>query len=231
MKNYLVVGGSTGIGKALAEMLSDEGHKVYATYCKTEAANQSSIEYHYLDVTEEQLNLAFVPSDLDGIAYCVGSINLMPFTRIKPKDFLSDFNLQVNGAIKVLQTVLSNLKTGKGASIVLFSSVAVQTGFKFHTQVSTSKGAVEGLTRSLAADLAPTIRVNAIAPSITDTPLAGKFLGTEDKKKANSDRHPLRRIGEPTDIASMATFLLSDKASWVTGQVIHVDGGISNIKI
>ena len=129
-----------------------------------------------------------------------------------------------------MQQILPNLKKSDSASILFFSTVAVQTGFNYHTQVAASKGAIEGLTKSLSAELAPKIRVNAIAPSITDTPLASKFLNSTDKVSANSDRHPLKRIGSPDDIANMASFLLSEESSWITGQILKVDGGISSIK-
>jgi NAD(P)-dependent dehydrogenase (short-subunit alcohol dehydrogenase family) len=137
--------------------------------------------------------------------------------------------LQTIGAIRIIQQVLPNLKAGKG-SVVMFSTVAVQQGFNFHSQVAVSKGAIEGLTRSLAAELAPTIRVNCVAPSLTDTPLAGRLLNSEQKKDANAERHPLKRIGTSEDIANAVAYLLSDESSWVTGQVIKVDGGISTIK-
>ena len=155
---------------------------------------------------------------------------IAPAERIKPADFELDFKLQVSGAIKILQLVLPRLKKSANASIVLFSTVAVQLGLPFHSQVSTSKGAIEGLTKALAAEYAPTIRVNCIAPSLTDTPLAASLLNTEPKKEANAIRHPLKRIGNPEDIANMALFLLSEKSSWITGQILHVDGGISALK-
>lgn len=229
MKNYLVIGGSSGIGKALAEQLSARGHRVYSTYNQTQTQDQANISYHPLNVLDAQLDFSFLPDSIDGIAYCPGSINLKPFHRIKPEAFTEDFELQVGGAIKAIQSVLPQLKAA-GGSIVLFSTVAVQNGFNFHSQVSTSKGAIEGLTRALSAELAPTIRVNCIAPSLTNTPLASKLLNTEDKIEANAQRHPLKKIGDPADIASMASFLLSDQAKWITGQVMHVDGGMSSVK-
>jgi NAD(P)-dependent dehydrogenase (short-subunit alcohol dehydrogenase family) len=231
MKNYLIIGGSSGIGKELTEILAEAGHRVFATFCKTQPADIATVQYHYLDVLENEHNLNFLPDIIDGFAYCPGSINLLPFGRIKPEDFINDFQLQVNGAIRLLQLILPKLKAAENASILFFSTVAVQTGFSFHTQVAVSKGALEGLTRSLAAELAPNIRVNAIAPSITDTPLASKFLNSDEKKKANAQRHPLKKIGSPNDIAQMAEFLLSDKSPWMTGQILHVDGGMSSIKM
>lgn len=227
MKNYLIIGASSGIGKALSHQLKSEGHQVYETYHSNEIVGEHA---HPLDV-EGDFSLDFLPETLDGIAYCPGSINLMPFARIKPESFASDFNLQVLGAIKVIQQALPALKKSAQASVVLFSTVAVQKGFNFHAQVATSKGAIEGLTKSLSAEFAPKIRINAIAPSLTDTPLASKLLSSEDKKAANAERHPLKRIGTAEDISQTAAFLLSDQSSWITGQVIHVDGGKSAISM
>ncbi len=231
MKNYVVIGGSSGIGKALAERLANEGHRVFGTYYQHETAGWGQLSFHPLNVLDEHLQLDFLPDQLDGLAYCPGTINLMPFHRIKPDDFLSDYQLQVIGAVKVLQAALPKLKKSGNASVVLFSTVAVQHGFNFHTQVSASKGALEGLTKALAAELAPTVRVNAIAPSITDTPLAGRLLNTDEKKHANAQRHPLKRVGQPEDIAAMASFLLGDHGNWITGQILTVDGGISALKV
>ena len=229
MKNYLIIGASSGIGAAIAQQLVEKGHQIIGTYNETEKSGTSNISYHQLDVTTD-LTLDFLPDHLDGIVYCPGSINLMPFKRIKPQAFVDDFQLQVIGAIKVIQSALTKLKKGTHPSIVLFSTVAVQTGFNFHTQVAVSKGAIEGLCKSLAAELAPAIRVNAIAPSLTDTPLAEKMLNSDQKREANAQRHPLKRIGTADDIAAMATFLLSEEAGWITGQVMHVDGGMSVIR-
>ena len=231
MGNFLVIGGSSGIGNELVKRLSDKGQKVWATYNENKIDSTSDYSFEHLDVLDENLNLDFVPEVLDGLVYCPGSINLKPFTRIKEEDFVADFRLQVLGAIKVIKAVLPNLKKSTNPSIVLFSTVAVQNGFPFHSQVSTSKGAIEGLTRSLAAELAPRIRVNCIAPSLTDTPLASKILSSDERKESNAQRHPLKRIGNVGDIASMADFILGEDASWLTGQIFHVDGGMSSLKV
>lgn len=229
MSNYLVVGASSGIGYNLANQLAGSGHKVHGTYCKSEMhSEKDAIEYHKLDVLDENLSFDFLPETLEGLVYCPGSINLRPFERIKPQDFVNDYQLQVIGAIKMIQGALPKLKKSGKGSIVLFSTVAVQSGLPFHTQVAASKGAIEGLTRALSAELSPGIRVNCIAPSLTDTPLAAALLNTEVKREANALRHPLKRYGSAEDIANMAGFLLSDKASWITGQVLHVDGGLSS---
>ena len=226
MKEILVIGGSSGIGKAVVEKLLANREVVHATYNENPV---NEVNYHHLDVTSDEYNLDFVPEELHGLVYCPGSINLKPFHRIKPEEFVADLQLQTIGAIKIIQQVLPNLKAGKG-SLVLFSTVAVQQGFNFHSQVAVSKGAIEGLTRSLAAELAPTIRVNCIAPSLTDTPLAGRLLNSNQKKEANAERHPLKRIGTSEDIANAVAYLLSDESSWVTGQILKIDGGMSSIK-
>ena len=232
MKNYLIIGGSGGIGMALAKQLAQSGNNVIATYNKNEPVHaDSNIRFHQLNVLDEIVDVDFLPDDLSGIAYCPGCINLRPFERIKPADFESDYKLQVIGVIKIIQAVLPKLKKAENASIVLFSTVAVQSGFPFHTQVAASKGAIEGLTKALAAEYAPKIRVNCIAPSLTDTPLAANLLNSDQKKEANAARHPLKRIGTAEDIAHIAAFLLSEKASWITGQIMHVDGGMSSLKI
>ena len=232
MKNILIIGASSGIGKQLARQLSAAGDQVYGTYFQHEtSATVPELQYHFLDVDAPEYDLAFLPEQLDGLVYCPGSILLKPFARIKPEDFARDFQLQVLGAIRVIQQVLGKLKAAERASIVLFSTVAVQTGFTFHTQVATSKGAIEGLTKALAAEFAPKIRVNCIAPSITDTPLAANLLSTPEKKEANAQRHPMKKIGEPEDIANVAAFLLSEQSNWMTGQIIHVDGGMSALRV
>jgi NAD(P)-dependent dehydrogenase (short-subunit alcohol dehydrogenase family) len=231
MKEFLIIGASSGIGKHIAHKLAESGFGVTGTYRNTEVTGEENqIRYHFLDATQADPDLAFVPGTLHGVAYCAGSIQLRPFHRIKPETFLEDYNLQVGGAVRILQKVLPNLKAADQASVVLFSTVAVQYGFNFHSLVSSSKGAVEGLTRALAAEWTPAIRVNCIAPSLTDTPMASSLLNTDSKREANADRHPLKRIGNPEDIASMAVYLLTETSSWITGQVFPVDGGMSRIR-
>ena len=229
MKNILIVGASSGIGLALSKKLSLDNYQIFGTYKNTELSSTHNIKAYFLDV-EADIDLDFLPEKLDGLVYCPGSINLKPFARIKPDAFISDLNLQVVGAIKVIQSCLSRLKNSNNSSILLFSTVAVQSGYNFHSQVAVSKGAIEGLTKSLAAEFAPKIRVNAIAPSLTDTPLAAKLLSSDQKREANAQRHPMKRIGTADDMASMAKFLLSEEASWITGQIMYVDGGMSSIR-
>ena len=231
VKKFLIIGASSGIGNALAHTLIADGHEVIGTFNQTSNFKQvSNLTMHQLDVKEEQPDLSFIPSHLDGLIYCPGSINLKPFKRIKPSDFAEDFNLQVLGAIKIVQASLPALQSATNSSILFFSTVAVAQGFNFHSQVSTSKGAIEGLTKALSAELAPKIRVNCIAPSLTDTPLAAKLLSSPDKKEAHALRHPLKTIGTAGNLARVSRFLLTDDAEWITGQVIPVDGGMSSIK-
>ena len=231
MATNLIIGASSGVGAALSRQLIAGGHQVFGTYhTKTTPPADGFAAWQPLNVLDESPDFSFLPDTLDGLVYCPGAVNLKPFPRFKPEDFISDYQLQVLGAVKVIQACLPRLKNSAQGSIVMFSTVAAQTGFTFHSLVSSSKGAIEGLTKALAAELAPKIRVNCIAPSITDTPLAASLLNTDEKKAANAQRHPLNKIGTPDDLANMAAFLVSDKSSWITGQVLHVDGGMSSLK-
>ena len=232
MSTILILGASSGIGRQLTVQLSESGHRIIGTYnLHSLTSSLPNVNYHHCNILEDQPDFSFLPESLDGLVYCPGSILLKPFHRIKPDDFIEDYRLQVIGAIKTIQAALPALKKGNNSSIILFSTVAVETGLPFHSVVSSSKGALEGLTRALAAEFLPTIRVNCIAPSLTDTPLAATLLNTEEKRTANAQRHPLKRIGTPHDISDMAEFLLSEKSGWITGQVFHVDGWISRLKV
>lgn len=228
-KNYLVVGATSAIGKEIIENLSKEGANLYLTARdRSELDQEKYSNIQSIDVMDDfELEL---PDQLDGLVYCPGSINLKPFHRLKEEDFINDLKLNHLGAVKVIQQALPALKKSGLASIVLFSSVAAQTGLSFHASIASSKAAVEGLCRSLAAEFAPKIRVNAVAPSLTDTPLADRLLSSSDKKESNAERHPLKEIGEPKDIAEAALYLLKDQSKWVTGQVITVDGGIGSLR-
>lgn len=229
MKNILVVGGSSGIGKQLTQQLSEQ-NSVFATYNRNAIPLAPNVTAIHWEVSQP-FPLDTLPEMIHGLVYCPGAIALKPFQRFSEADFINDYQFQVLGAVKIIQSVLPKMKLAESASIVLFSTVAVQTGFPFHSLVASSKGAIEGLTRALAAELSPKIRVNAIAPSITDTPLAANLLNTEEKVLANANRHPLKRVGTPKNIADAACFLLSEESAWMTGQVLKVDGGISTLKI
>ena len=227
--NILVIGGSSGIGLEIVKQLHDK-HNVYVANRTNEALSEFKHEFIKVDIIKETIDAKLLPESLDGFVYCPGTINLRPFRGLKPETFISDFNINVMGAIKNIQAVLKNLNHSKHSSIVLFSTVAVQTGMPFHSSIAASKGAIEGLTRSLAAEFAPKISVNAIAPSIVDTPLSDKFLNSEAKMERATERHPLKKVGSPTELAKAAVFLLTN-SSWITGQVIGIDGGIGNLKI
>lgn len=218
-KRVLIVGGNTGIGAALNEQLKAEGAETILI-----SRNQGG-----LDVSEETPNFPAIEGAIDALVYCPGSINLKPFRGLKLSDFQHDMNVNYFGAVKTIQNYLPNLKEAQHASILLFSTVAVQKGMPFHSSIAGAKGAVEGLTRALAAELAPSIRVNCVAPSLTDTPLAEKLLRNEKQREGAEQRHPLKAIGEAKDIAHMANFLISDKARWMSGQIIGVDGGMSSL--
>jgi len=231
-KQYLIVGGSTGIGKSLSEHLTKAGHQVFVASRSAASRMESgdNISVHTVDATDESADWSFLPEKLDGVVYCGGSINLKPFHRLKNADFLEDFKVNLVGAVNTIQAALPALKKADQGSIVLFSTVAVQRGLTFHSSVSAAKGGIEGLIRALSAEFAPKIRVNAVAISLTNTPMAEKLLGTEAKIEAGNARHPLKRVGKPSDAASAAAFLLGEESSWITGQVIGVDGGMSTIQ-
>ncbi len=218
-KRILIVGGNTGIGKTLNELLFADGHETHLI-----SRSQSNV-----DVLDEEPNFPSIEGSIDALVYCPGSINLKPFRGLKMADFQHDLNVNYLGAIKTIKHFLPNLKESSSASITLFSTVAVQKGMHFHSSIAGAKGAVEGLTRALAAELAPKIRVNCIAPSLTDTPLAEKLLRNEKQREGAEQRHPLKSMGEASDIAHMAHFLLSDRAQWISGQIINVDGGMSSL--
>ena len=230
MKNYLIIGGSSGIGKEIVNILMNtSSNNIIATYNENSKSDVENVSFFEFNSLKDDLDLSYLPEKIHGLVYCPGSINLKPFHRFSDQDFIKDFSLQVLGAAKVIRQILPKLKKAENASVVLFSTIAAQKGFNFHSLVSTSKGAIEGLTRSLAAEFAPTIRVNAVAPSLTNTTLASKFLNSYEKIKIHSEKNPLKKIGNASDIAEAATYLLTDKSSWVTGQILHVDGGHSTI--
>ena len=228
-KNILIIGGSSGIGLALAEQLAPH-NKVFIASRSGDAVQHLDIQHISYDATQDDLDTSQLPEELHGFIYCPGSINLRPFKGLKLEAFQSDFEVNVLGAVRSLKSILSHLSASGNAAVVLFSTVAVQTGMPFHSSVAASKGAIEGLTRSLAAEFAPKIRVNAIAPSLVDTPLASKFLNNDAKMDKANERHPLGRVGSAKEIAQATTFLLGEESSWMTGRVLQLDGGIGNLK-
>jgi NAD(P)-dependent dehydrogenase (short-subunit alcohol dehydrogenase family) len=229
---FFILGGSSGIGLEIAGTLRSEGNNIFVGSRTAGQLDKIEGAQHVaLDVSTDTFNLDGLPDVLNGMVYCPGSIRLKPFQRLTKQDFADDLQINFLGAVRTIQKCLSRLKkSSSGASIVLFSTVAATTGMPFHASIASAKAAVEGLTRSLAAEFAPRIRVNAIAPSLTDTQLAADLLSDESKRKAAEQRHPLKCIGSPGDIARLAVFLLSDAAKFVTGQIFHVDGGMSSLR-
>lgn len=226
-RNILVVGGSSGIGFALVQQLLAEGeHVIVWSREERDLASLPGVQHFAVDVLSDELPVDELPDALHGLAYCPGTINLKPFRSLKPAQFQEDYNVNLLGAVRCLQAVERRFKKVDQAAVVLFSTVAVQKGMSFHASIAAAKGAVEGLTRSLAAEWSPKVRVNAVAPSLTDTPLAGRLLSTDDKRKAAADRHPLKRYGTPEEVAQLAHYLLSPAAGFMTGQIISIDGGI-----
>lgn len=227
-KKIFLVGGSSGIGLELAKILKDDCD-LYTASRNAGPLAEMGIPHYPLDVAESGIHLEGLPEKLDGFVYCPGSINLKPFKMLSLDAFQKDIDINFTGLVRVLKEVMP--KFTDGASLVFFSTVAVGTGMPFHTSVAAAKGAIEGFARALAAEYAPALRVNVIAPSLVDTPLATRLLNNEKKQEKMAERHPLKRVGNPSDIARMAAFLLSDDSSWMTGQVLGVDGGISTLNM
>jgi len=230
MKNILLIGGSYGIGLAIIKELENKNN-VFVASRTAEAIDHLNVTHIPFDVTTDSLDVSKLPAIIDGLVYCPGSINLRPFKGLKIETFESDMQINFFNMVKVVQQLLPQLTASNQASIVLFSSVAASMGMPFHTSVAAAKGAIEGFAKALAAEYAPKIRVNVIAPSLTNTPLADKFLNNETKQEKSAERHPLKRFGQPEDLAQMANFLLSENASWISGQILHVDGGMSTLLV
>lgn len=232
MKNIVIIGCGQGIGFASAKILSENHQVIGISRTENSEIKNLNIEFYPMDILTGNLDEINFPEVIDGLVYSPGSINLKPFNRLSVDDFKSDFEINVLGAVKTIQKLLPNLKKSESASIVLFSSVASKLGMPFHASISASKSAVEGLTKSLSAELsAQKIRVNAIAPSLTDTNLASQLLATPEKREASGKKHPIQRIGNPEEIAKMVEFLLSENSSWITGQIIGIDGGMGSVKL
>jgi NAD(P)-dependent dehydrogenase (short-subunit alcohol dehydrogenase family) len=233
---YLIFGATGSIGSSLAEQLTDSGHEVHLI-ARNEAelkplSEKLGCTYSVADVLEENFieRVKADTSDFDvkGVAYCVGSIDLKPLKRVTESDLHNCMKLNLYSAIEVIKGFQEELKKNHG-SIVLFSSVAAQKGFTNHTIIASAKAAIEGLTVTLAAEFAPNIRVNCIAPSLTSSKISQSMLKSPVVAEALAKAHPLKRLGDGKDSAAMAKFLLSDESSWVTGQIIGVDGGRSRL--
>lgn len=224
MSKTLIVGGTKGIGKRISELLENSDCIIFSRN-EISSTNNNHI-YYNLDVKNAEFPDI---EDLSSIIYCPGTINLKPFRSLKEEDFLNDFNVNFMGAVSIIKKYQRNLTKSENASITLFSTVAVSQGMPFHASIAAAKGAVEGLTKSLAAEFAGKIRVNCIAPTLTNTPLAEGILRNEEAIKRSDERHPSKRINSVDDVANTAVFLL--KNNNITGQILHVDGGMSTLKV
>jgi NAD(P)-dependent dehydrogenase (short-subunit alcohol dehydrogenase family) len=227
MRKIIIIGGSKGIGKAITESLLTT-HQIINISRSTPEIQHENLTHYNCDVLVDELPEI---DQADGLIYCPGSINLKPFNRLSIADFKTDFEINVIGAVKSIQAYTKTLLQSDSASVVLFSTVATKLGMPFHASVATAKSAVEGLTKSVAADLAPKIRVNAIAPTITDTELAAKFLRNERMIESTIQRHPLKKYLEPSEVAAMAEYLLSDVSKSISGQIFNLDCGIVSLKL
>ncbi len=226
-KNILIIGASHGIGAATASLAASRGATVYQASRTAQGPNTAQIDASQPFTFPE----GFLPDQLHGLVYCPGSINLKPATTLKPEALAEEFNLNVVGAFRALQQSLKALKRGGNGSVVFFGTVAAKLGMPFHTGIAAAKGGLEAMARSLAAELASSqIRVNVVAPSLTDTPLAAHLLDSEEKKAGGAKRHPLGRVGTPQDLAEATCYLLADASGWVTGQTLGVDGGMGSLK-
>ena len=227
MRKIAIVGGSKGIGKAIVQSLIEDN--IVVNISRTAPLQPHANLTHYsCDILIDDLPEI---EAVDTLIYCPGSINLKPISRLKLEDFREDFEINVIGAVKAVQKYLPKLKNGENPSILLFSTVAAKLGMPYHASVAAAKSAVEGLAKSLGAELAPIIRVNAIAPTVTETDLASKLLRNEKMVENITDRHPLKKFLKPQEVADMATFLISDKAKSISGQIFELDCGIVSFKI
>lgn len=227
-KNILLIGGSHGIGLEIVSLLKDS-HNLFIASRTADEIGAFPITHISFDVSKDELNLSQLPEDLHGFVYCPGSINLKPIKMLDMDAFRADMEINFFNLVKVVKQVLPRM--AENSSMVFFSTVAVAVGMPFHTSVSAAKGAIEGFSKALAAECTPKIRVNVIAPSLVDTPLASRLLNNDRKKEMMAERHPLKRVGTAQDIAQMAVFLLKDESGWMTGQVLGVDGGMSTLNI
>ena len=227
MKTIVIIGGSKGIGKAISqkELNLNKVINISRTSPEFEHVN---LTHFTCDILKEELPDL---NKVDVLIYCPGSINLKPFTRLKTEDFKTDYEINFLGAVKAIQKYSPLLKVANSPSVLLFSTVASKLGMPFHASIASAKSAVEGLVKSLAAEFSPVIRVNAIAPTVTNTDLASRLLRNDKMKVQMVERHPLKKYLQPEEIAEMASFLISEKAAAMSGQIIEMDCGITTLKI
>jgi NAD(P)-dependent dehydrogenase (short-subunit alcohol dehydrogenase family) len=227
MKNIVIIGGSKGIGNAILRYAIEDNNVINISRNLPEISHPNLTNYQ-LDVLVSELPDI---EQVDVLIYCPGSINLKPIMSLGIDDFRNDFEINVIGAVKSIQKYLPTLKKGTNPSIILFSTVAAKLGMPFHASIATAKSGVEGLVKSLGAELAPTIRVNAIAPTITETSLSAAILRNDRMKENMIERHPMKGYLDPEEVAGMAKFLMSDSAKSISGQVFEMDYGIVSFKI
>ena len=227
MKRFLFIGANSDIAIHTANQFKQQGIEVIGL-SRSECSADFSQSYVLSGLTES--DFPKIEGAIDGLVYFPGSVNLKSFRSLKEEELITEYQINVLGALNAVKIYLPNLKLSQKASVVFFSSVAVQLGMPFHASVGINKGAIEGLTRSLAAELSPEIRVNAIALSLTETKMTQRMTNTEEKKQGIAQRHPLGTIGSKEDVSNMLDFLLTEKSAWMTGQILHLDGGMSVVK-
>lgn len=228
MKNIIIIGGSSGIGFEVLKQQLQNNNIVFNLSRTKPAISNQNLHHFDLDILSDQLPEI---EHVDHIIYCPGSINLKPILSLTIDDFRQDFEINVIGAVKSIQKYLPKLKQAAKPSIVLFSTVAAKLGMPYHASIATAKAGVEGLVKSLGAELAPNIRVNAIAPTITSTPLSASILRNERMKEMMAERHPMKKYLDPEEVASMVDFLISEKANAISGQIFEMDYGLVTFKI
>lgn len=229
-KTFAVIGDSRGIGEAIRVQLLNSGHRVIGVSRSGVTEARENYQSLVFDAVAHPCDVSGFADRLDGLVYCPGTIRLKPFKALQREHFLEEMEVNALGAVQTLQANFSLLQKAASPSVVLFSTVAVQTGMPYHASIAMAKGAIEGLTRSLAAEWAPHIRVNAIAPSLTDTSLAAPMLSNDAKRAAAAERHPLQTVGSAGGVASLASWLLAGDSTFVTGQVYAADGGIGSLR-
>lgn len=233
MGNYVIAGGSRGIGLELVRLLEPQATRIDVWSRSTDGLTPGGVVQHSsADMTDTAAALPQLPESIQGAVYCPGTVNLKSFRALSDDDFRRDWEINLLGAVRFLKACQPRLAgvDGQPASVVLFSTVAVGQGMPMHASVAAAKGAVEGLVRTLAAEWAPNIRVNAVAPALVDTPLVERMLSTPEKREAMAARYPLKRVGTAADAAALARFLLSPESGWITGQVLGLDGGMSTVR-